>query len=737
MKENPKQPSGQPLLPGPVPAGNLVPYQWGTLAAEPGMAKPTGAALDPRMVLNAIRRHWHVVFPLGVILATLAAAVVWITWEPEYRAEAWLEIRDRPEAILRGNAEAQSNKFIPTQIELMRSVLILNKVLSMPEVAQIPDIQRQTREEALRWVQKRLEVKSVNGSELFTVSFKGPNGKDVAIIANAIVNAYSNFRLGETNERRRALRVALDELRVRHEQEVKTAQAGIRSLAEGATGESLPLTSKTASLDSLTSPLSSLFQGQVELEVELEVLQATQKVYSETPANPEPIPAAILDEAVAGHPDIVELNAQIDLHKQNQGRVRAGSTHHQRLSEDLSKAEELLAQRAMELRPAFEKQLRDAMDRERRIYAVGLQEEIDRLLHEKEHLGKRIDTERTKMKLLAGKSFELEFKQEDLLRKQAVHRQIVDRLTYDEIENRAQDRVIPREPAVAQSIPIESTPFKLLSLAAMAAFAMPFAACVLIERIRQPISGPECLTQNCQQHVIAEIATLPTRPLMSALAGSSRYRRHRAIFEDSVDSLRTALAISDRTNQVQALVVASAVSGEGKSNLASQLAVSWARCGTDPILVVDADLRDPDLHNLFGVEAGPGLGEVLAGTAELEDVIIRDWGENIHILPAGELHENPHRAFSDARFANLLDRLRAEYKLIIIDVAPVLPASESLVISKAVDGVLVCALRDVSRGPQVRMAIERLRRGGANVLGTVLAGTPVQHYAYRYGNYAN
>jgi Mrp family chromosome partitioning ATPase len=143
------------------------------------------------------------------------------------------------------------------------------------------------------------------------------------------------------------------------------------------------------------------------------------------------------------------------------------------------------------------------------------------------------------------------------------------------------------------------------------------------------------------------------------------------------------------------------------------------------------------LHNLFGVEAGPGLGEVLAGTAELEDVIIRDWGENIHILPAGELHENPHRAFSDARFATLLDRLRREYKLIIIDVAPVLPASESLVISKAVDGVLVCALRDVSRGPQVRMAIERLRRGGANVLGTVLAGTPVQHYAYRYGNYAN
>ena len=107
------------------------------------------------------------------------------------------------------------------------------------------------------------------------------------------------------------------------------------------------------------------------------------------------------------------------------------------------------------------------------------------------------------------------------------------------------------------------------------------------------------------------------------------------LFEESVNSLRTTLSVDARLKDCRVFVVASAVSGEGKTNLSSQLAMSWSLAIEGRVLIVDADLRSPNVHDLFDIRSEPGLAEVLRGECSLEDAIVMDWGDRLFVLPAG------------------------------------------------------------------------------------------------------
>ncbi len=207
------------------------------------------------------------------------------------------------------------------------------------------------------------------------------------------------------------------------------------------------------------------------------------------------------------------------------------------------------------------------------------------------------------------------------------------------------------------------------------------------------------------------------------------------MFEESIDSLRTGLLLSNEDHNIQVLAVASAVSGEGKTSIASQLAVSMARSNGQPVLLIDGDMRAPDMHQIFGIPLSPGLSDVLSETVSLEEAINRSWSENLHLLPAGLLDRSPHMLLGTTAFELLLDDVRLSYRYIVIDTPPILGASESLVIAKHSDSTLVCAMRDYSREHHVRLAHRRLQATGAETIGTVLNGVPVRSYGYRYGNY--
>jgi len=114
-----------------------------------------------------------------------------------------------------------------------------------------------------------------------------------------------------------------------------------------------------------------------------------------------------------------------------------------------------------------------------------------------------------------------------------------------------------------------------------------------------------------------------------------------------------------------------------------------------------------------------------------------DWGDRLFVLPAGNpATKSPGHLFSRARLETVLDQLRSQFEKIIIDVPPVLCASEALMVGKHADGVLLCARHDYSRSDQVKQAYDRLVTSGVKVVGAVLTGTPARRYAYSYKGYA-
>jgi capsular exopolysaccharide synthesis family protein len=234
--------------------------------------------------------------------------------------------------------------------------------------------------------------------------------------------------------------------------------------------------------------------------------------------------------------------------------------------------------------------------------------------------------------------------------------------------------------------------------------------------------------------LVGEVTTLP-RKISHKAGTAARAGRHLQLYEESIDGLRTLLSLFESTRGHKVLSITSAISGEGKTSLAAQLAVSIATATNRPTLLIDGDMRSPDIHRIFGVELGPGLSEILTGECPAEEALETEFSDNLHLLTAGRLDRNPHRLMGLGNFHQLVEKMRKLYDYVIIDTPPVLPASESLLMSSAADANILCVRRDFSRVDQMTEASKRLRSSGIHLAGAVLSGVPVQQYASRYGAY--
>jgi capsular exopolysaccharide synthesis family protein len=203
---------------------------------------------------------------------------------------------------------------------------------------------------------------------------------------------------------------------------------------------------------------------------------------------------------------------------------------------------------------------------------------------------------------------------------------------------------------------------------------------------------------------------------------------------DAVDATRTMLLHAAESSPAQVVLVASAVGGEGKTSFASHLAVSLARTGRKTLLL-DADLRNPSGHDLFGLPPGPGFAEMLRGECEPAEALRPTPVDALTMVTAGKCDGKTLPLLAQGRVATLLGPLRERFDFIVVDSSPILPVPDALQIARHVDGVLFCVLREVSRLPQVYEAARRVEALGIPVLGTVVNGAEEDthsSYGYRY-----
>jgi protein-tyrosine kinase len=170
---------------------------------------------------------------------------------------------------------------------------------------------------------------------------------------------------------------------------------------------------------------------------------------------------------------------------------------------------------------------------------------------------------------------------------------------------------------------------------------------------------------------------------------------------------------------IKVVALTSAISGEGKSLTAANLAlVAAAADPTRRVLLVDADLRRPRQHLLLGVDNRPGLGDFLAGEATLQEVVRRPRGSPLMVLPAGQPREDAGQLVAGATMKLLLEQARAHFDEIYLDVPPVLPVADGALLAGLSDGVALVVRAGATSRALVGQAVETL--AGTRLLGCVL-----------------
>jgi polysaccharide biosynthesis transport protein len=203
---------------------------------------------------------------------------------------------------------------------------------------------------------------------------------------------------------------------------------------------------------------------------------------------------------------------------------------------------------------------------------------------------------------------------------------------------------------------------------------------------------------------------------------------------EAIRHIHTAIMLSVSGKPPSVIMVTSANPSEGKTMIASNLALTFALV-RPPTLVIDCDLRKPRLHQIFQLETQPGLSNYLTGSATLEEILRPTSVPDLTVITAGALPPSPGNLLNSQEFQDFLAQLRQRFNHIIIDTPPILGFSEGLIISVLTDGVLLVAKHNSTYKNAGRLAHQLLTQIHAPLMGAVLNCVDARGQAYGGYNY--
>jgi capsular exopolysaccharide synthesis family protein len=205
-------------------------------------------------------------------------------------------------------------------------------------------------------------------------------------------------------------------------------------------------------------------------------------------------------------------------------------------------------------------------------------------------------------------------------------------------------------------------------------------------------------------------ARLDPRLITAASTDTAAAEQYRA--------LRTRIVHTDAMTPLHVLLITSAGRGEGKTLTAANLGLTMGQEWQRRICIVDADLRHPQLHRMFGLPDGPGLCDVIAGRATLEEALVTLEEYGVTVLPAGNVPAHPAELLGTTAMRRTLDTLRTQFDRVVLDAAPTTPLADVSILTPLVDRVLLVVRAGVTTKPAIHDAVSSL--DASKLLGFVL-----------------
>jgi non-specific protein-tyrosine kinase len=300
----------------------------------------------------------------------------------------------------------------------------------------------------------------------------------------------------------------------------------------------------------------------------------------------------------------------------------------------------------------------------------------------------------------------------------------------------SQTQVTISEPASAPDEPYAPRVLFTTALAALVGLLLGIAAVALLEYMDNTVRGPSDVTALTGAALLATVNAIPKlRPGGQQVFVVSRPRSSEA---EAIRLLRANLEFAAAAQPIATLALTSAGPGEGKSTVTANLGVVMAQSGLTTV-IIDADLRKPSQHRIFGVQNDRGLTTLLTHPEQpWEQVGTRVAVPGLILLPSGPLPPNPADLLSLDRMSLLLAKISDDVDIVLVDTPPVLAVSDPLVIGTKTDAMILLTRARHTRRDRLQKAAASLQQAGVRLVGIVVNQQPGRegegYYYYRdYG----
>ncbi len=693
--------------------------------------------LTPQGLLLALKRRWRQVLVIGVPVAVVATLLAMQFLPAYFTAFALMRVASVEPRMVFKTVEEQGDfpTYLKTQMALIRSRFVLNAALRRPGVSELSIVRQQ--KVPVEWLEKTISVDTYNSPEILRISMIGDQPEEMALLVNAVKDAYLEEVVLAERKQRIARLSDLERIYADTEKKVRQRNERISNLAKQlGSGDSKALTNKQqmaleyiAQLRREHSRLKfEMMRAQLNGSVANDIgYIASGKSKGDSPSSEELLPG---NDAV--DPRVANVQRRIANIKQMIAKyeTQVVDPNHPTLlgyREELTELNASLGQGKVEAGKDGEE--------------VALSR-VEILKKQEQQLREELEKYSQTVKDIGTSSYELELMKDEVDQVAKISDKVGGEMEALRIELQSPTRVTLLQEADVPQTRDMARKRSLTGAAGMGGFGVVLIVMCVLEFHTRRITDPQDISQTLSLDLLGTLPAMPkTGWKFWAQPKASRLGLWNNALIESVDSIRSVLLHVEDGQKKQVVLVASANSGEGKTTFACQLAGSLARAGRKTILV-DFDLRRPRVHQLMQTPLELGLSELLSDNLLLSTVIHRTTERHLDVIPAGRINDDALQAVARDGARDLFKQLRKDYEFVIVDSSPILYVADGGTIGANVDGAILAIRSHVSRMPVVAVACERIEMLGIDILGAVMVGVRSNlggygySYDYQYGKRA-
>jgi capsular exopolysaccharide synthesis family protein len=668
---------------------------------------------------NLVLRHWWI---LALTIGLGLAYQGWVlSQKPRvFQSSSQIIIKEELSGIGGVIATNSAENFVGTQMSIIRSVPVIEGARAAVALNH-PELQGPTPD---------IAVSMIPRTQIFIVTGTGPEPEYTRAFVDALVISFMEYRRNSKNSARTGVGENIDQQIVKMKQELAAAEAKLRAYV---TANKMPFWEEQYK----TAPkyLSELKNRQANIQTELNRLTTlTPDQLLNMPSAPAaPAPAA------PGSGDAA-------LQPENGTALQLGSELY---IQYLQRTQELSAAQS-----AFEERSKVWKPKHPKLIALGEEvARIQRLIEvvkkqNRESIAQRIEAYKSELLSLEASIKSWEQKVQDASQKNDEFRQL------EQDKTRAAAELVRLQTAGSElnhtpitdvfDIVQKATPPVLvgkqtarhLAMGALAGLFLGFVILALLDRADDRMTSSSEILDQFSEPILGQIPNVAESrgagglPLLQP--DDERYT-----YAEAFRSLRSSLIFMPNQSELRTILITSAIPNEGKSTIASNLAITMAAAGASVVLV-DADLRRGDIASLFDIDGRTGLSNILRGEVSWEDAAQKCKYPNLAIIPRGPVTNQSSELLLLPSIHTLLDGLKENFDLVIFNTAPILATDDTPSLSPNFDGTLMVMRAQFTSARLTQNSLNALYQRQVNVLGLVLNCVDTEmpdYYYYRYPKY--